>query len=82
MYELVGLTAAFLTTAAFIPQAIRIIKTKSTGDISFVMYLMFTVGIATWLTYGILISSFPIIIANAVAIPFAAAILFMKVKFR
>ena len=78
--DIVGSIAATLTTIAFLPQAIQVIKTKSTRDISLVMYLVFTIGVAFWLTYGILLGAAPIIIGNIVTLILALIVLLMKLK--
>lgn len=80
MTELVGLIAACLTTASFLPQAVMVLRTGRTEGISLVMYVMFTAGVATWLGYGMLIGSLPVIIANAITLVLAASILAMKVR--
>ncbi|HUV99959.1 MAG TPA: SemiSWEET transporter [Gallionella sp.] len=77
----IGSAAATLTTIAFIPQAWKVWRTKHTADISMGMYILFTIGVALWLTYGILLESWPIIIANAFTLVLAGAVLAMKVKF-
>ncbi len=80
MTELIGATAAFLTTASFLPQAIKTIKTRDTSGISFAMYLMFVVGVGFWLAYGVLLENNVIIIANVVTFILAGAVLAVKVK--
>ncbi len=80
MTELIGAIAAFLTTASFLPQAIKTIKTRDTSGISFVMYLMFVVGVGFWLAYGVLLKNHVIIIANVVTFILAGAVLVVKVK--
>jgi MtN3 and saliva related transmembrane protein len=77
----VGLAAGFLTTVAFIPQVVKIWKSRSAKDVSLYTFVAFTVGVALWLTYGILKQEWPIIIWNAVTLMLAAAILAMKLKF-
>lgn len=77
----VGSAAATLTTIAFIPQAWKVWRTKHTADISMGMYILFTLGVALWLAYGILLESWPIIIANAFTLALAGAVLAMKNKF-
>ncbi|MDA9231258.1 SemiSWEET transporter [Rickettsiales bacterium] len=72
--------AAFLTTISFIPQAIKIIRTKDTSAISLVMYLLFTVGVFFWIIFGILIKTNIIIIANIITFTFAFIILSVKIK--
>jgi MtN3 and saliva related transmembrane protein len=77
---MVGLLAATGTTIAFIPQVLQIIKTQDTKGISLIMYIIFTIGIAFWLTYGILLGDIPIITANSVTLILAITILFLKIK--
>lgn len=77
----IGSVAATLTTTAFIPQAWKIWRTKHTADISLGMYALFTLGVALWLTYGILLASWPIIIANSITVLLAGTVLVMKLKF-
>lgn len=66
--ELIGSFAATLTTAAFFPQAIKTIRTRETGGLSLMMYLLLVAGVALWMIYGLLIGSWPLIIANAVTL--------------
>ena len=77
----IGSAAAILTTTAFIPQAWRGWRTRHTADISLGMYILFTLGVVLWLTYGILLESWPIIIANSVTLLLAGTVLAMKIKF-
>ncbi|MCR4298119.1 MAG: SemiSWEET transporter [Gallionella sp.] len=77
----IGSVAATLTTTAFIPQAWKVWHTKHTADISLGMYALFTLGVALWLSYGILLASWPIIIANCITLLLAGAVLVMKIKF-
>ena len=79
--DFIGSAAATLTTIAFIPQAWKIWRTQHTADISMGMYVLFTIGVALWLTYGILIESWPIIMANSFTLALAGAVLAMKSKF-
>ena len=77
---IIGFVAAICTTISFLPQAVKVIKTKQTKDLSLVMYLTFTVGLFLWLVYGIIGKDLPIIIANAITLVFAITILIMKIK--
>lgn len=79
---ILGLIAASLTTFAYLPQSIKAIKTKHTKDLSLPMILMLEFGLITWLSYGILISSIPIIAANTISIVFMSIILYLKLKYR
>lgn len=78
--DLSGYIAATLTTAAFIPQAWLTWKRRKTEGVSLGMYVMFTAGVATWLFYGILVNSGPIILANMATLILALFILIMKVR--
>jgi MtN3 and saliva related transmembrane protein len=79
---LLGFIAATLTTISFVPQALKIIKTKNTAAISLGMYIVFNIGILGWLVYGILLNELPIIIANAITIVLTLTILGYKVKYK
>ena len=78
--EILGYIAAFLTTAAFLPQTIKTIKSRDTASISLAMYVMFTTGIVLWLGYAILIESMPMIIANIITFVLSATILVLKLS--
>ena len=66
LFEIIGLSAAFLTTSAFIPQVYKIYKEKNAAGISLTMYIILFTGVILWFVYGILIGSLSIIIANGV----------------
>ena len=76
--EIIGIGAAVLTTAANVPQAIKIIRTKSTKSISAATYALLLSGFLLWLYYGIEKEDLPIILANAISAVLAIIILFMK----
>lgn len=78
----IGIAAAGCTTFAFIPQAIKTIKSKHTKDLSLGMYSLFTVGIVLWLTYGIQIKDVPIMSANIITLIFSGIILILKIKYK
>lgn len=79
--DLIGSIAATLTTVSFVPQVWRIWRTRHTKDISLGMYIAFTSGVALWLVYGLLLASWPIIIANGITVCLAGAVLVMKIHF-
>ncbi|MDD2761533.1 MAG: SemiSWEET transporter [Methylomonas sp.] len=78
-HELIGYLAATLTTASFLPQAILILKTRDTESLSLGMYGLFTSGVLLWLIYGIYLSNWAIIAANAVTLLLASLILGFKI---
>ena len=79
--DLLGLAAGSLTTIAFVPQIIRIVRTRSAHDISWWMFGIFCTGIALWLWYGIRLDALPLILANVVTLAFSLAILFLKWRY-
>ena len=79
--EWVGYAAAALTSASFIPQAVMTIRTRDTRGISRAMYIIFTVGVALWLVYGIALNSWPMILANVTTLILAATVLVLKLRF-
>ena len=78
--EWLGYVAATLTTLAFVPQAVKIIRTRDTRGISLGMYLAFTVGVALWFGYGIVLHSWPMIVSNAITFVLASIILALKLR--
>jgi len=78
----VGSAAACLTTASFVPQAWHTFRSRDVSGISLIMYSLFTLGVAMWLVYGILLLAWPIIIANVITTSLALMILVMKLKYR
>jgi MtN3 and saliva related transmembrane protein len=77
--NLLGYVAGALTTLAFLPQALKTFRTKSTKDISLAMWLLLCAGVACWLVYGILLGAGPIIAANALTLLLAGIVLLLKV---
>jgi len=78
--DIIGVVAAILTTASFLPQAIKVIRTKDTHSLSLSMYIMFWLGVAAWLLYGVILHLWPIIIANIITLTLAGIILYYKIN--
>jgi len=78
---LVGSVAALLTTAAFVPQVVRVLRLKSAQDISLTTFLVFSAGMAIWTVYGFLIDSVPVILANTVTLILALTIVVLKLSY-
>jgi MtN3 and saliva related transmembrane protein len=78
--DLVGYIAATLTTAAFLPQVLKVWQSKSTKDLALPTLLSFIAGVAMWLVYGLLVKSTPIIMANSVTLVLNLVILHFKLK--
>ena len=78
--EIIGYCAAFLTTIAFLPQAIQSWRTRDLSGISVGMYSLFTIGVGLWLIYGLIIEKWPLIVANALTFALALSILVLKLR--
>lgn len=78
----IGLTAAVLTTLAFLPQVVKVWRSHRADDISLGMYGLFCVGIVLWLVYGVLTDDLPIILANAVTLALAGCVLGLVLRYR
>jgi MtN3 and saliva related transmembrane protein len=81
MEVFVSAIAATLTTVAFVPQAIHIIRFKETRAISLQMYVAFATGVAFWLLFGFMIWNWPMIVANAITLALALSIISMKLRY-
>ena len=79
--DAIGYLAAFLTTGSFLPQAVRVWRSRETHAISLAMYVVFSTGVALWLLYGLIAESWPVVAANAVTLVLALGILAMKLHF-
>ena len=79
--DAIGYCAACLTTISFLPQLLRVLKTRSARDISLGMFLIFTLGTLCWLVYGLLVHAVPVFIANSATLLLSGAILFLKLRF-
>lgn len=79
--EILGLIAGALTTLAYVPQVLKVWRSRSARDISLGMFLLMNCGIALWLVYGLLIVSPGLIAANVVTLGLTAAVLVAKLKF-
>ncbi|MDH5823372.1 SemiSWEET transporter [Luteimonas sp. RD2P54] len=79
--EWLGYAAAVLTTLAFVPQALKTIRSRDTRGLSLGMYVVFTIGIGFWFAYGVALGSWPMILANLVTFALAATILALKLRY-
>lgn len=79
--EVVGYGAALLTTGSFVPQVWHTLRTRDVAGISLGMYSVFVAGSVLWLSYGLLLGAWPVVIANGVTLVLTLAILAMKLRF-
>jgi len=74
---IIGLTAATLTMFAFIPQIIKMVKTKSAKDVSLITLIQLSLGVSLWIVYGIFIKDFVVILANCITLASLITLLFL-----
>jgi MtN3 and saliva related transmembrane protein len=79
--QAVGYLAATLTTIAFVPQAVKVLRDRDTRSLSLGMYLIFTVGVLLWAVYGMFQHDWAIVTANVVTSLLSIAILATKVRY-
>ncbi len=66
-WYLIGITAAFLTTFGFVPQIIKMRRTKSSKDVSLATLFQFSAGVVLWTLYGFHIGDSIVIAANTIS---------------
>jgi MtN3 and saliva related transmembrane protein len=80
MTDTIGLIAGVLTTISFVPQVVKIWRSRSARDISYAMYACFVSGVSLWLCYGIAIGALPLVLNNSVVLLLAITILVLKYR--
>lgn len=81
LVTVIGTMAGALTTAAYLPQVVKVWRSRSAGDISLQMYLLMAIGVALWVIYGVMLMAWPIIGANAVALLLILTVLAFKLRY-
>jgi len=82
LVTLVEIAAAVTTVTAFVPQALKILKTRNTKDLSTTTWVMQVIGFSLWLTYGIASANWPIVLPNVLTLMFSIVILALKLSSR
>jgi MtN3 and saliva related transmembrane protein len=81
MDDWIGFTAGATTTLAFLPQVLKVWKSRSVQDISLGMYLVITVGLALWVWYGFRTGSMPVVVGNGLILLQTVLVLVAKIRF-
>ncbi|MEO5936035.1 MAG: SemiSWEET transporter [Terriglobales bacterium] len=82
LVEIVGFAAGAICTVSFLPQLIKVYKEKSAQNLSWWYLATFSVGVALWLFYGMMLSAMPIIVANSVTLALLGCIMTLKIKYQ
>ena len=75
-----GTVAGFFTTIAFLPQVLKVLRSRAARDISLGMYAILLIGIVCWVAYGWILSIWPVIIANGVTLVLVLIVIAMKLR--
>jgi MtN3 and saliva related transmembrane protein len=78
--DAVGMIGAVLTTVCWLPQAIKIVRSRETRAISLIGTVVLTIGIVFWLVYGLALVDWPLILSNIVTLALLLVILGLKLK--
>lgn len=81
LFEIIGAVAAILTTLAWLPQILKILRDRKAGDISLGTNAALATGISLWIVYGLAIGSLPVILSNAVSLLFILTIIGLKLRY-
>jgi len=79
--DVIGYLAGVLGLISLIPQIAKSLKTKSTGDLSFGMYLIYSISVVLWLVYGYLLGSMPMMVINSILFILCLIIIYLEIKY-
>ncbi|MGB4843882.1 MAG: SemiSWEET transporter [Ferruginibacter sp.] len=80
--QILGLVAGTITSITFLPQVVKIWKTKSAKDLSLAMLGLLMLGVSMWLAYGILVKDAAIIYTNSMVLAMSLVMLYFKLKYK
>ena len=79
--QMIGIVAALLTTACWLPQTLKLIRERDTRSISLFTNVVFAIGLVLWLAYGVMIAAWPVIFANLVTLALISVIIGLKLRY-
>lgn len=82
MWKCIGLAAATLTMFSFVPQVIKMYRTKHSGDVSLMTIVQMATGVALWAAYGFHLRDPIIFFANIVTLAILLAAFYLYMKYR
>jgi MtN3 and saliva related transmembrane protein len=80
--QVIGLTAGILTSCSLLPQLVKTLKLKETGDMSPGMFVLLMAGTGLWTYYGVLREDLPLIITNAFSFSLNTTMLFLNIRYK
>jgi MtN3 and saliva related transmembrane protein len=82
LVDVVGALAAMCSTTSFAPQLVKLWRDKQGGEVSLGMYVLTVSAFVLWSVYGLMLGSWPLMVANLVSLALASAILILKLRYR
>ena len=82
LVEVLGLAAGVCLIMAFLPQAVKIIKTRSAGDLSLSVFLLQSVGVVMWIVYGWLSKSLALVVTNSLCLSIYLVLIVLIIRYR
>ncbi len=79
--EVIGFCAGLCSMVSFTPQLIKTWRERDARSISLRMYVVTVTGFSLWVTYGVMIGSWPVMLTNSVCLILSALILALKWRF-
>jgi MtN3 and saliva related transmembrane protein len=79
--EMIGLIAGIFTSIGFVPQLVKGFRVKKLDDISYYMPTLLAIGMTLWFTYGFLINSIAVMVANGFSICCNVLLVFLKYNY-
>lgn len=80
--QILGMLAGTITSITFLPQVIKVWKSRSAKDLSLIMLLLLMVGVSLWLAYGLVLGDAAIIYTNSMVLLMTLILLFFKLKYK
>ena len=81
MIEYLGYGAGLLTVGSFLPQVIRVWRTRQTRDLSLSMFALLSTASSLWIIYGAITKDWPVVLTNAGMVALNGAIATAKVRY-
>ena len=80
--ETIGYIGGLCTAFCFMPQTLKTIRSKNVQGLSLVIYILYCIGILSWVLYGIYVHSVQMVVFNSISLFFAGYILIMILIYR
>ena len=75
--EALGYLASICTAIVFLPQSLQTIKSRNVSGLSVFTYIIYCIGMISWILYGIYLHSIQMMLFNAISLFFAAIVLYL-----